>query len=100
MFGTHSVTAGYVILGLLGLLDTLGFLLASGDDGPPVVINAVGTPCLAWSRSGGSSFSSALRERFPKDLDMMPKQQKRSILESLIDLPFKSFKCRWSCPLC
>jgi hypothetical protein len=41
---TRSVTAGYVVLGLLGLSDALGFLLAgSGDDAPPVVINLIGT---------------------------------------------------------
>jgi len=34
---------GYVILGLLGLSDALGFLLASGDDGPPFVLNLIGT---------------------------------------------------------
>jgi hypothetical protein len=41
---TRSVTTGYVILGLLGLSDALGFLLSgSGDDAPPVLINVIGT---------------------------------------------------------
>lgn len=40
---TRSVTIGYVILGLLGLSDALGFLLASGDDGPPFILNLLGT---------------------------------------------------------
>jgi hypothetical protein len=41
---TRSVTVGYVILGLLGLSDALGFLLSGGgDDAPPVAINVIGT---------------------------------------------------------
>lgn len=38
-----TATAGYVILGLLGLVDALGFLLSGGDDGPPFLINLLGT---------------------------------------------------------
>lgn len=43
MSSSRSVTAGYVVLGLLGLSDALGFLLASGDDAPPVLVNVAGT---------------------------------------------------------
>jgi hypothetical protein len=40
---TGAVTAGYVILGLLGLADALSFALGSGSDGPPFIINLIGT---------------------------------------------------------
>ena len=40
---TGAVTAGYVILGLLGLADALSFLLSAGSDGPPFVINLIST---------------------------------------------------------
>jgi O-antigen/teichoic acid export membrane protein len=45
MTRSRSVVAGYIVLGLLALLDALGFLLAAGDakNAPPVAVNAVGT---------------------------------------------------------
>jgi hypothetical protein len=43
MKSTRSLTTGYVILGLLGLSDALGFILSGGDDGPPFILNLIGT---------------------------------------------------------
>lgn len=38
-----SLTAGYAVLGLLGLSDALGLILTNGDNGPPLAINIIGT---------------------------------------------------------
>lgn len=40
---TGAVTAGYVILGVLGLADVLSFVLSAGSDGPPFLINLIST---------------------------------------------------------
>lgn len=40
---SRSLTAGYAILGLLGLSDALGLILTNGDNGPPLAINIIGT---------------------------------------------------------
>src|SRR3569623_1730733 len=40
---TAAVPAGYVVLGLLGLVDVLSFALSAGSDGPPFIINLIST---------------------------------------------------------
>lgn len=59
MTRTRSVTVGYVIVGILGLMDATTFAQGSGDDAPPFVIALVSTVLglvtlgalyLLWSR--------------------------------------------------
>jgi len=61
--GSRSVTVGFVILGVLGALDALGFVLAAGGDGPPVVINAINTVLGLVTLSALASRYRSVRRR-------------------------------------
>ena len=84
---TGAVTAGYVILGVLGVLDALSFLLSSGSDGPPFLINLISTILGLLTLWGLVSIFQARRSGAPPARQMILLVVVTRVLSALLSIP-------------
>lgn len=84
---TGAVTAGYVILGLLGVADALSFLLSSGSDGPPFIINVISTILGLLTLWGLLTIFRARRTGAPPARQMMLLVVATRVLSALLSIP-------------